>query len=269
MLKLASVPKTNFSLLKWIPKKLSHTTFWVFVTGLLIVLFGMLYGSYTEAFYFVTMLLPVVIGTSYFFKNYLIHRFLLRKKTGTFILYSLYMLVISLYLEMIVIVLSFIFIAEFNYAEQLPINTNIIVLASTLYCVVFLYSFLDLVKQHFHHQHKIAEYIEKEDAQQESYLLVKSERKLNKIPTLEILYVESLGDYVKIHPESGKAVLTREKISKLQAELPANFIRIHRSFIVNTDKIENFNREQLEITDTCLPISRTYRKAVWKFLSKR
>jgi DNA-binding LytR/AlgR family response regulator len=74
---------------------------------------------------------------------------------------------------------------------------------------------------------------------------------------------------VKIHPESGKAVLTREKISKLQAELPANFIRIHRSFIVNTDKIENFNREQLEITDTCLPISRTYRKAVWKFLSKR
>jgi len=81
--------------------------------------------------------------------------------------------------------------------------------------------------------------------------------------------MESLGDYVKIHQDSCKSILTREKISKFEAALPANFLRIHRSFIVNTDKIENFNREQIQIIDTCLPISRTYKKAVWKFLSKR
>jgi DNA-binding LytR/AlgR family response regulator len=91
---------------------------------------------------------------------------------------------------------------------------------------------------------------------------VRSDRKMIKIPFNEILFIESLADYIKIHLLE-KAVVTRETISSIEAKLPKNnFIRVHRSFIVALSAIDSFTNELVEIRKKQIPVSRSYRKTV-------
>ena len=78
----------------------------------------------------------------------------------------------------------------------------------------------------------------------------------------EILYIESLKDYIKIVTEA-KTVITKQSISSLEEMLPKEcFIRIHRSFIVALNKIESYNHEVIVIAKKELPISRKYKLEV-------
>ena len=83
----------------------------------------------------------------------------------------------------------------------------------------------------------------------------------------EILYVESLKDYIRIHLESG-TVVTKESISAFEQMLPRHFLRVHRSFIVNTQKITAFTTQDVEIGPKEIPIGGSYRQQVGKFLTK-
>jgi DNA-binding LytR/AlgR family response regulator len=94
------------------------------------------------------------------------------------------------------------------------------------------------------------------------YIFVRSDRKMVKINFDEIYYIESIGDYVKIHL-SAKNIVTRESISSMEAKLPYHdFLRIHRSYIVSIAKIESFTNEYVEIHKTAITISRSYKKEV-------
>ncbi|MFT6807125.1 MAG: two-component system LytT family response regulator [Saprospiraceae bacterium] len=95
-----------------------------------------------------------------------------------------------------------------------------------------------------------------------SFMFVKSDRKLIKINYSEILYIESLSDYIKIHLND-KTVVTRETISKIASALPPElFIRCHRSFIVAIGKIEAITAEEISIQQTSIPISRSYKEII-------
>jgi len=97
---------------------------------------------------------------------------------------------------------------------------------------------------------------------------VRTERKMVKICFSEILYIESLADYVKIHL-ADKTIVTRETISGIEAKLPQQeFIRIHRSFIVALSAIDSFTNEYVEIGKKQIPISRSYKKEVLETLEK-
>jgi DNA-binding LytR/AlgR family response regulator len=94
------------------------------------------------------------------------------------------------------------------------------------------------------------------------FIFVRSERKIVKINFDEILYIESLSDYIKIFT-TGKTVITRETISNMEAKLPnSRFLRIHRSFLVGIDKIDTYTNEFVEVNEEELPISRTYKESV-------
>jgi len=96
---------------------------------------------------------------------------------------------------------------------------------------------------------------------EKDYLVVRSDRKMIKINFADILYVESLSDYVKLHT-SNQSIITRETITALEAKLPSKaFIRIHRSFIVSINAISSYTNEYVEINDSSLTISRSYRNA--------
>jgi len=91
---------------------------------------------------------------------------------------------------------------------------------------------------------------------------VRSERKMIKISFDEILFIESLSDYIKIHLVD-KSVVTRETISNIEAKLPQkDFVRVHRSFIVSLANITSFTNELIEIGKKQIPISRSYKKVV-------
>ena len=88
-----------------------------------------------------------------------------------------------------------------------------------------------------------------------------------KVALNDILYVESLKDYIKIFTPL-KTIITKQSISSLQGMLPHDaFIRIHRSYLVALDKIDSFNNELIEIARKELPISRMYKEGVRKTLN--
>ena len=135
-------------------KIVGQVVFWLLVISLLTVLFGHSNSSYSESFYFVSMLLPVIVGTSYFFNSFLVPGYLFKKKVFKFILYSFYMLIISAWLEVLVVMLTFVVLANYQYENMNPVTTNVFVLAVTLYCIVFVYGFILLVLQSFMNQQK-------------------------------------------------------------------------------------------------------------------
>lgn len=96
----------------------------------------------------------------------------------------------------------------------------------------------------------------------DDFIFVRTERKMAKINFSDIVYVESLSDYIKIHL-TDKTVVTRETITNIEAKLPPNdFMRTHRSFIVSKHKIESYTSEFIEIGNKQIPISRSYKSKV-------
>ena len=100
------------------------------------------------------------------------------------------------------------------------------------------------------------------------FVFVRADRKMIKIDFEDLIYVESLSDYIKIHTQRETHV-TRETISNFGSKLPPDqFLRIHRSFIVAASAIKAYTAEHIEIEGETLPISRSYRDTVVKFLAK-
>jgi len=84
----------------------------------------------------------------------------------------------------------------------------------------------------------------------------------------EILYIESLKEYIKIVSRD-KAILTKFQLGQTEDLLKnKNFIRIHRSFIVAKDKVEAFSATDVEIRGQLIPIGRSYKEQVYELLEK-
>ena len=248
-------------------RRLYHTIFWIITFVFLTLTFGRSYGGLSRSFYFVAFLFPVIVGTSYLVTSYLIPRFLLQRKYFRFILYFIYTLVFSVYLEMLVMTLSLVLFANFQYSELNPKTTDIVFLTLVLYFFVFLNTIVFLIQEYYRGEERHKELLEEKEKLRKGYLLVRSERKLCQIQYDTIEYIESLGNYVRIINTSGEDILTKEKISVLLERLPEGFIRIHRSILVNRDKIQTFNRELIIVRDVELPLSRKYKDEVMATLS--
>ena len=102
----------------------------------------------------------------------------------------------------------------------------------------------------------------------EQPIFFRVDKKMVKVNVNDILYIESVKDYVKVKTQS-KEITTQQKISYLEESLPKNlFLRIHRSFIVAINKIESYSATEIDIGNTQLPIGRNYKNDVLKVLSK-
>jgi two-component system response regulator LytT len=243
-------------------KVYQHIVFWVVVTVVLTFVFASWFGGRVEAFYYVSLLLPVVMATSYFFNYYLVPRFLFKRRFRQFTIYSLYMLVVSLCLELLASITAMLLIVYMKVNAAGPLVTDLYTLAVILYFIVLFKSFILLIKYYFVDQKTIGELEEERIRQSRGHITIRSNRKSSRISYDELLYIESLADYIKIHRESGPEVLSKMKISHIEKELPETFIRIHRSFIVNRSKITSFSMEYIQLGAVELPISRTYKREV-------
>ncbi len=93
-------------------------------------------------------------------------------------------------------------------------------------------------------------------------LFVKSEYKYLHVLYNDILYIEGLKDYVKIYTENDpKPILSLMSLKQLEIDLPSpQFMRVHRSYILNIDKISSINKNRVLIGKKQIPIGETYRK---------
>ena len=100
------------------------------------------------------------------------------------------------------------------------------------------------------------------------FLYVRSDRKMVKVLFNDILFIESLKDYLKI-VTTQKTIITRQSISSLEEMLPRDsFLRIHRSYIIAINKIDSYNGETIDVAKNELPIGRLFKHEVNNHLSK-
>jgi DNA-binding LytR/AlgR family response regulator len=96
----------------------------------------------------------------------------------------------------------------------------------------------------------------------QAFIYVKADKKMVRILLSDILYIEGLKDYVKIHTPN-KAIITYQTLTYFEEKLPANqFIRVHRSFIISLHHISAYSLTQIDIGKSSIPIGSTYGKNV-------
>ncbi len=104
-----------------------------------------------------------------------------------------------------------------------------------------------------------------------STLFLKTEHRIVKVDISDILYVEGMSEYMKIHLISQpKPLIVLLSMKKLEERLPENFMRIHRSYIINLDKIMEVNKNRVIMNeDVYLPIGDLYKDTFNNYLNTR
>jgi DNA-binding LytR/AlgR family response regulator len=105
-----------------------------------------------------------------------------------------------------------------------------------------------------------------ENLTNENHIFVSSGSKNIKIVFDHILFVESLKDYITIHLENGKSHHLKQNISAFEKVLDSNFVRIHRSFIIQTKKLTAYSKNEVEINAIEIPIGSSYKEAWLDYL---
>ena len=99
----------------------------------------------------------------------------------------------------------------------------------------------------------------------EEILTVKSDRRYVRLRVDEITFVEGLKDYLIIHT-ADRRVVTRMIVKSLEEALPPQFLRVGKSYIVNRDKIDSFDNNDLYIGSSVVPVGVSYKQEVLKIL---
>ena len=104
---------------------------------------------------------------------------------------------------------------------------------------------------------------------EQKHIIVKSEYKLLQIPIDDITYIEGLKDYVRIFLDNGTSVMSLMSLRTMELGLPSSrFMRVHRSFIVQTSKIKVIERNRIVFGKQYIPISDTYKSEFMDYVAR-
>lgn len=104
---------------------------------------------------------------------------------------------------------------------------------------------------------------------QPDFIFVKTENRLEKIMLNEIVYIEGMRDYLKIHTVN-KKVMTLQNFSEFEKLIPSSLVcRVHKSYMVALNKIESIERNRIKIADQLIPVSETYKEFFFQLINSR
>jgi len=99
------------------------------------------------------------------------------------------------------------------------------------------------------------------------FIFVKTENRLEKIMLNEIIYIEGMRDYRRIHTIN-KKIMTLQNFSEFEKVIPASVVcRVHKSYMVALHKIESIERNRIKIADQLIPISDTYKDVFFQLIN--
>jgi two-component system, LytTR family, response regulator len=103
------------------------------------------------------------------------------------------------------------------------------------------------------------------------FIFVKTENRLEKIMLNDIVYIEGMRDYRRIHTiNKSVKVMTLQNFSELEILIPSSIVcRVHKSYMVALNKIESVERSRIKIGDQLIPISETYKEAFFQLINSR
>jgi DNA-binding LytR/AlgR family response regulator len=104
------------------------------------------------------------------------------------------------------------------------------------------------------------------EKQDESFIFIKSSKKTFKVNLNDILYIEALGDYVKIFTTE-KMIISYQSLKNIETLLPApSFPRIHKSFIIALSRIDMIEGNHVKIKDRMIPIGTNFKAEFEKLI---
>ncbi|MBS0032453.1 LytR/AlgR family response regulator transcription factor [Chitinophaga sp. 22321] len=102
---------------------------------------------------------------------------------------------------------------------------------------------------------------------EKKFIFIKTEYRLEKLLLREVLYIEGMRDYRKIHTIH-KRIMTLKTFREFEADIPPAIIcRVHKSFMVAIDKIDTIEKDGIKIRDQVIPLSDTYRKRFYEVIT--
>jgi hypothetical protein len=131
--RIDNVFDTFFLRHRWI----AHVCFWVIILAFYVLFFGRKSDNYSLTLFFVGLLMPITIGTTYFVNYALIPRYLMKERYASFGLYFTYTLLGSLFLETIIAMITFIVMAKVSIKNMSPASIDIVFLLTSLLMVIF------------------------------------------------------------------------------------------------------------------------------------
>lgn len=134
MNRLDQLTELIFQRKRWI----LHVLFWIAVVGFYVLFFGRRNSNYWQTAFFVGLLLPIAMGATYFLNYYLVPTYLMRERFLRFFLYTVYLIMGALFLEMMVTLLTFLVIAGLRIHNMSPASFDLVLLLSSLLLVAFL-----------------------------------------------------------------------------------------------------------------------------------
>lgn len=107
-------------------------------------------------------------------------------------------------------------------------------------------------------------------AKEPEYISVKADYKVSLVRIAEIVFIESEGEYVRIHLADGSTITTLFRLKNMEATLPADqFMRVHRSYIVNLRAIKSYVRGRIFLSDTeHIPIGENYKEQFQQYIDR-
>ncbi|APY09931.1 histidine kinase [Seonamhaeicola sp. S2-3] len=227
-----------------------HLLFWLGVLLFFTYLFGADSKNFNDTLWFAGFLMPITIAVSYVSVYKLIPDYLVKKRYALFILYSSYTFIVSVYLVMVSIFFSLIYISNFKYEQMAPATKNMLFVITAVYLVAFIVSAFKLLKLNF------------KNAEQNSTLKTKILDTQLKLKEQELNYLK-----MQIHPHFlfntlntmygfalKKADETPEMILKLSNLLDYLLYQADKPFVLLTEEIAHIKDyialEEMRFNDT-------------------
>ncbi|WP_422083052.1 LytR/AlgR family response regulator transcription factor [Ulvibacterium sp.] len=223
----------------------THVLFWIgYYT-----LFGLLWAGqegYMASFYLEFVLLPIRILAVYATLYFLLPKFLLKRRYVQFLVGYAIMLVSTGILQRVFIHLFY---------EELLLNdfsTGLFSIRMLVRAMVLINTTVLLILGIKLFQLWVIER-EKNEKENEKILELKANRRIHRVSTNNIVYIEGLGNYVTYHLLDNSKITVYGSIKNTLSALPGNFRRIHRSYIVNKDYIKSYDLNSVEVQNQFIP----------------
>lgn len=227
---------------------ITHVIFWVFYYLLFSLIWAM-DGNYYRSFGLEFVLMPLRIAASYITIYYLIPRYLRYGEVIRFGVYYFLTIMLAGFLQR----LFMYYFYELFFYENVK---NVVELGSIVRSITLINTtvlFLSAIKIYQYWRDEI----EKNDGLNEELVLIRSEKRTHRIVPSDILYIEALGNYVIYYLKDAGKLISYISLKEANQLLPANFERIHKSFVINKNAVSSYTTDNVEIGERIIPIGKS------------
>ena len=109
-----------------------------------------------------------------------------------------------------------------------------------------------------------------EDVESKEFISVRADHKTSLVKVSNIVYLESEGEYVRMHLADGSKLVTLFRLKNMESSLPSSiFMRIHRSYIINLNYVTSYTKGRVYLEDDYVPIGENYKEAFARYIETR